>query len=496
MYSFIDEQEKGNDHVNKEAQMKKSLINIFIYFIAITLLNITQGHAQANEFNLEQTKRVLTGQIEEALKSSGGASISISLVKEDKIVWSAAFGYSNIRAKSVATTDTIYNTASTFKPVTATAIMQLVEKKKINLDDPIHKYLDEQIIKNWGKREKKVTFRHILSHQSGFAPDVISQNHINIWRRDKNILASLDGIASELKSNRDPEVTYEYNNLAFAVLGLLVEKVSGISYEEYLVNNILKPIGVYTANPVSPTPKMVEMMAYPYIREKNGSLIPAELVQYSIYPAGDIYLTAEDMARFIGAILNEGVFNSQHILSKKSIQEMCIPQFGGPYGLGFHINKDDKGHVVLRHTGATDNGFSSIMLCDIDSRVGVYFMSNFSGGNNILDLTVALQLLQGDYVPPEERKTITLNSNILDMYVGEYQVQNIVLAVIRKGDNLFLKLPFAPEPAQLYAESETVFFTKDEYTTNDVKFMINENNDVTSMIIVWRGQKVPLQKVK
>lgn len=474
--------------------MKKT-INISIYFIVIMSLNIRQGYAQSDEFNLEQTKRILTGQIEEALKSSGGASISISLIKEDKIVWSAAFGYSNIRAKSKATPETIYNTASTFKAVTATAIMQLAEKKKINLDDPICKYLDERIIKNWGRREKEVTFRHILSHHSGFAPDVVGQFNMNVWRRDRKKIKSLEEIASELKSIRDPGQTYEYNNVAFSVLGLLIEKVSGVSYEDYLVNNILKPVGVSKKNPVSPSPEIVEMMAFPYIREDNGSLKPAEMFQYSIYPAGDIYLSAADMARVIGALLNEGVFNGQRILSKKSIQEMYTPQFGGTYGLGFPLNKDDKGHLILRHTGATENGYSSIMLCDIDSRVGIYFMSNFSEGNNILDLNVALQLLRGDYVAPDERKTITLDSNILDRYVGEYKVQNIIFAISRKGDNLFLKTPFGTEHYQLYAESETVFFTKDEYTTNDVTFMINENT-VTSMIFVWQGQKVPLQKVK
>jgi len=473
----------------------KKIINTFIYFIAIMPLNTMPCYARSDQFNLEQTKRVLTGQIEEALKSSGGASISISLIKEDKIVWSAAFGYSNIKAKSIATPETFYNTASTFKPVTATAIMQLVEKKKINMDDPIHKYLDERTIKNWGTREKKVTFRHVLSHRSGFAPDVIGQYNMNVWRRDAKKLKSLEVIASELKSIRDPGEIYEYNNAAFAVLGLFVEKISGTSYEEYLVNNILKPVGVDTTNPVSPTPKMVEMMAFPYIREENGGLKPAEMFRYSIYPAGDIYLTAADMARFIGAHLNEGVFNDRRILSKKTIREMHTPQFSGSYGLGFHTNKDDNGHVILKHTGATENGYSSIILCDVDSRVGIYFMSNFSGGNNILDLTVALQLLRGDYVPPDERKTITLDSNILEKYVGEYKVQNFIFTVIRKGDNLFLRTSLGPELYQLYAESETVFFTKDNNTTNDLTFILN-GNTVASMIFVWQGQKVPLQKVK
>jgi len=473
----------------------KKIINISIYFIAVMSLNTTQGYAQSGEFNLEQTKRVLTWQIEGALKSSGGASISISLIKGDKLVWNAAFGYSNVSAKSLATPETIYNTASTFKPVTAIAIMQLAEKKKINLDDPICKYLNERITRKWGHREKKVTFRHILSHRSGFAPDVIGQFNMNVWRRDTKQLKSLEVIASALKSIRDPGQIYEYNNVAFAVLGLLVEKVSGISYEEYLFNNILKPVGVNTSNPVSPTPKMVEMMAFPYIREENGSLKPAEIYRYSIYPAGDIYLTAADMARIIGAILNEGVFNGQRILSKKSILEMCTPQFGGSYGLGFHINKDDRGHLILKHTGSTENGYSSVMLCDVDSRIGVYFMSNFSGGNNILDLTVALQLLGGDYLPPDKRKIITLNSNILDRYVGEYKVQSFIFAVVRKGDNLFLRTSLGPELYQLYAESETVMFTKDENTTNNVTFIIN-GNTVVSMIFDWQGQKIPLQKVK
>jgi D-alanyl-D-alanine-carboxypeptidase/D-alanyl-D-alanine-endopeptidase len=318
----------------------KKIINIFIFFVAFLFLNITPGYAQSGDFNLEQTRRVLTGQIEEALKSSGGASISISLVKEDKIVWKAAFGYSNVRAKSPATPETIYNTASTFKPVTAAAVMQLAEKKKINLDDPIYKYLGKRTVKNWTERAKKVTFRHILSHHSGFAPDVVGQFNMNIWRRGGKTLKPLEVIASELKSIRDPGQAYEYNNVAFAVLGLLIEKVSGVSYEDYIVKNILKPVGIHTKNPVSPSPEMIELMAFPYIREENGSLKPAEMFLYSIYPAGDIYLTAEDMTRFIGAILNHGVFNSQRILSKKSIQQMCRPQFGNPYGLGFPLSKD------------------------------------------------------------------------------------------------------------------------------------------------------------
>src|SRR5262245_40609576 len=99
--------------------------------------------AQSGGFDLEKTKSVLTGLIEKTLAGNGIPSRSIALVRGDSIVWKAAFGYANMRTHTPATTETLYSTGSSFKSVTATAVMQLVEQGKIKLDDPINRYLGE-----------------------------------------------------------------------------------------------------------------------------------------------------------------------------------------------------------------------------------------------------------------------------------------------------------------------------------------------------------------
>src|SRR5262245_59843139 len=102
--------------------------------------------------------------------------------------------------------------------------------------------------------------------------------------------------------------------------GLLVEKISGMEYEKYMVEKILKPLGVTTPHPVYPSPEMVELMALPYnAGGGSGQPKPVEQVHFDVYPAGDIYLTAEDMARFLGAHVNGGIFNGHRILSEASV---------------------------------------------------------------------------------------------------------------------------------------------------------------------------------
>src|SRR6476659_10312740 len=133
--------------------------------LALLVLPGSAAIAQSGRFDLEKTKTVLTGVIEKTLAENGVPSMSIALVRGDSIVWKAAFGYSNMRSRTPATTETLYSTGSSFKSVTATAVMQLVEPGKLKLDDPINRYLGESPVKD--QSDKPVTFTHILSHWSG-----------------------------------------------------------------------------------------------------------------------------------------------------------------------------------------------------------------------------------------------------------------------------------------------------------------------------------------
>ena len=257
----------------------------YVCQLGLLLLLVLPGSAaiaQNGRFDLEKTKTVLSGLVEKTLADNGVPSMSIVLVRGDSIVWKAAFGFANMRTRTPATTETLYSTGSSFKSVTATAVMQLAEQGKLKLDDPINQYLGESKVQD--QPEKPVTFRHILSHWSGLTAGAETQP---IWGR--KLPKTLEALTSALSSTRAPETKWEYNNFAFGTAGLLVQKVSGIEYEQYIVDKVLKPLGVTTPHPVYPSPEMVERMALPY--GAGGSLgkpAPVAQVHFDVYPAGDI----------------------------------------------------------------------------------------------------------------------------------------------------------------------------------------------------------------
>jgi CubicO group peptidase (beta-lactamase class C family) len=409
--------------------------------------------AQPGRFDLEKTKTVLTGLINKAIAEQGVPSISIALVRGDSIVWTAAFGYANVRAKTAATPETYYSTGSTFKAVTSTAIMQLVEQGKIALDQPVNRYLGDTQVQDRLQVEKPVTIRHILSHWSGLTAGA---NTKPIWGRE--LPKPLDKMVSALYSVRAPETKWEYNNYAYGMAGLIVEKVSGVEYEKYVVENILKPLGVTTTHPVYPSPEMIEIMALPYMAGgTKGKPRAVEQVHFDVYPAGDVWLTAEEMARFLAAQLNGGVFRGKRILSETLTRQMQQAQYTGTYAFGWSVRKDStNGHTIISHTGGIP-GMSSYMLGDVDAKVGVYFMSNSGGPMSIGD--AALKLLRGeDYTPPAEKKGIAVDAKILDSYVGTYDMDGAVIAVSRDGAGLALKVEGQDSAVALLAETTTRFF--------------------------------------
>jgi CubicO group peptidase (beta-lactamase class C family) len=424
--------------------------------------------AQNGRFDLEKTKKVLTGVIEKTLADNGIPSMSIALVRGDSIVWKAAFGFTNMRTRTPATTETLYSTGSSFKSVTATAVMQLAEQGKIRLDDPINRYLGDSQVQDRLQSEKPVTFTHILSHWSGLKNGAETQP---IWGR--KLPKTLEAMTSGLYSIRAAETKWEYNNFAYGTAGLLVQKVSGIEYEKYMVDHVLKPLGATTAHPVYPSPEMVERMALPY--KAGGSLgksEPEAQVHFDVYPAGDIYLTAEDMARYLGAQLNGGVFNGNRILSEESVREMHKPRFGGDYGFGFWMVHDSAtGHTLIHHGGAIP-GQRAFLIGDLDAHVGVYYMTN---SDYLPDATppaqseivyAALKLLRGEeYVPRPQPKGIAVDDKVLNSYVGTYDLGQGTIVISRVGRALAIQQNGQPAKNELIAETPVRFFQRGSNVT-------------------------------
>ena len=438
------------------------------HLVALVLVVVsgTAATAQTGRFDLAKTKTVISSLVEKTLADNGIPSMSIALVRGDSVVWKAAFGYANMRTRTPATTETLYSTGSSFKSVTATAVMQLAEQGKLRLDDPINQYLGDYKVHDMP--DKPVTFTTLLSHWSGLNSGAETEP---IWSR--KLPKTLEEMTSSLHSVRPPETKWEYNNYGYGVAGLLVQRISGVEYEQYMVEHVLKPLGVTTPHPVYPSPEMVERMALPY--KAGGSLgkpVPEVQVHFDVYPAGDIYLTAEDMARYLAAQLNGGVFNGNRILSEESVREMHTPRFGGDYGFGFWLVHDSaSGHTLIHHGGAI-GGQRAFLIGDLDAHVGLYYMTN---SDYLPDATppaqseivyAALKLLRGEpYVPRRQPKGIAVDDKVLDSYVGTYRLGRGTIVVSRVGRALAMRQNGQPAINELIAETPERFVERGNNVT-------------------------------
>jgi CubicO group peptidase (beta-lactamase class C family) len=276
--------------------------------------------------------------------------------------------------------------------------------------------------------------------------------------------------------------------------GLLVEKLSGEEYEKYMLAHVLQPLGVTTAHPVYPSPEMVELMALPYMPGGTGKPTPVAQVHFDVYPAGDIYQTAEEMARFLAMHLNGGVYHGKRILSEASIKAAHEPQFGGTYAFGWDVKKDPAtGHTIIAHSGGIP-GQSSMMMGDVDAKVGVYFMSNSGGPPAIAQ--AALKLLRGEtYVEKPAPKAIMLEPAVLDRYVGDYEVSDdFAMHVRRDGSRLVVQQGNDQTKTELLASAPATFFVKGQDWT--ITFGTNASGAVEKMVLDTGSDRMEMKRKK
>ncbi len=457
-----------------------SFIILFSIFITLnkSFSQVTQDNYNTN---FEKIKKVLKRETKKILAETGIPSVSLTLIKADSIYWSDAFGVTNVKKKTPATSTTIYNTGSNFKFVTATAIMQLAESKKLNIDDPINNYLGENAIEDFSNKGTPVTFRHLLSHHSGLLIDKVEMTPL--WERKSP--KTLDVLASSIKPKTTPGVNFKYCNKCYGLLGLIIEEVSGMTFQDYIIENIFKPLQIESKGPVIPTPNMIEELALPYSLKENQP-IPLSQLRFDVYPAGDIYLTTQEMANFYIAQLNNGLYKGQSILTPKSISEMQKPQFKSTYGFGIGTNTK-----YLTHTGKLP-GFSTFFKAELATKTGVYIASNAGSAHTALKAigNLALKLLNGNdkvtslpSLTKHEFTEIKLTKEVLKSYIGKYKLSpKLMIDIFLEGRSLYAKATGQPK-VKLFPYQKDSFFLKVIYA--QVKF--NTKQNVTSGLTLIQG---------
>ena len=333
--------------------------------------------------------------VRSALKQTGSTSASVALVSDGKVVWSQTFGRVT-PAGQKPSAKTLYGVGSVSKVVTAMAVMQLVDQGKVSLDAPVARYVSDFAMQS--PQYKQITVRMLLNHSAG----VPGTNFSNLWSHTP-IPSYVDGVLSGLRNSRlktTPGAMNVYCNDCFTLAGLVVERVSGLSLQDYVTANILKPLGMKRSRyPTSvPSPGTVA----PIIQD--GEAQPIEIT--NAFATGGLLSTAEEMTKLAMVFTNDGKVAGKRILSSSAIDQMAVDETAtslrvGPpsflrYGLGWDSVEDPalKSAGVLGWTkgGDTVDYHASFAIAP-DDDLGVVVLGAGRSFSSIAAETVAQTVL-------------------------------------------------------------------------------------------------------
>jgi CubicO group peptidase (beta-lactamase class C family) len=351
--------------------MKKTIvIGIFI------LIGLTNwGIAQSN---------LAVSGIQQIMKDNNAVGFSVAVVKNNKIIYTQSFGKKNIEQGLPLTDNTLFRIASISKSFTATSIMQLVEAKKISLDDDFGDLIGFKV-RNPKYPDTKITLRMVLSHTSSindsqgyFTLDVINPNKNAGWAKCYN--------------DYEPGKGYAYCNLNFNMTGAVLEKVSGERFDQYVKHHILDPLGLYGGYCVDSLDKSRFATLYEFNKETNKFVAAdsaynprSEAIKNHIMgvttpifsPTGGMKISATDLAKYMIMHSRHGKYDGGRIISKKSSIEMQT-KLSDDEGYGLALETTDKlipGETMCGHTGSA-YGLYSGMFFNVKKKFGIVVICN------------------------------------------------------------------------------------------------------------------------
>jgi CubicO group peptidase (beta-lactamase class C family) len=297
--------------------------------------------------------------------------LSLAIVKNGEVVLAKGYGLANLEHNVSVTPQTIFQSGSLGKQFTATAIMMLVADGKIVLDEKISKYLGD-VPEAWST----ITVRHLLTHTSGLTdyPDDFD------FRRDyteDELLKRAQAVTPAFK----PGEKWLYSNLAYVTLGILIHKVSGQFYGDFLQERVFKPLGMTTTRIISET-DIVPNRAAGYLLIKN-EIKNQNWVSPSLNTTADgaLYLTSLDLAKWDAALYGEKLLK-QDLLQQMWTTAKLNNNNATDYGFGWALGQVN-GHRFVHHGGAWQ-GFTSHIARYVDDKLTVIVLDNLAGGNAAL----------------------------------------------------------------------------------------------------------------
>lgn len=401
---------------------------------------------------------------------------AVLVAKGTEVVLNKGYGSANLEWEVPNSPATRFRLGSITKQFTAASILLLQERGKLNVQDPVKKYMADAPAA-WDK----ITIYQVLTHTSGI-PSFTSFPEYAKWEPFATTAAEEVAWFRDKPLDFAPGEKWSYSNSGSVLLGYMIEKITGGSYEKFVRENIFTPLGMkdsgYDSNSA-----VIARRAAGYTAGKNG-LENAGFVNMTIpFSAGALYSTTEDLLKW-----EQGLFGGK-LLSAASLKTMTTP-FKNDYACGLGVRTKD-GRTVIEHGGGIE-GFNTQLTYYPDDKLTVVVLGNVNGaapGEIAAKLAAAAH---GEAVKlPTERKEITVDPKVLARYVGTYELMaGADMLITLDRNQLSEKLGEQPT-FPIFPESETMFFLK--VVDAQIEFVKDASGAVTALVLHQGGrdQKAP-----
>lgn len=418
----------------------------------------------------------------EKISKSGLPGLSIAIIHDNEVIYSRGFGFRDVENGYPATKNTIYGIGSVTKSFTALAIMQLAEKGLVSVDDPISKYIPTNLL----PLDKAIKIWHLLTHSSGIPALGYAEAFIRGIIGDSSTwfpIASYNDIFTFMSDadkwvETEPGKEFFYLNEGYVLLGYIIEKISGVTYEEFIKKHILDPLKMNRSYFKREDVERDEDKAVPYIITNKGERIPS-VYPYGLNPDGGLISNVLDLSNYIKLYINRGKFNGAKIISEESIIEMERERIKIPfgvfdeefYGYGWRIIPNFLGKKLICHSGSVLVSTAYVGYIP-NEKIGVAILANGSGYPPSFIGMYALALALGK--DPEKTLSFIQYDRLLEKYVGTYENYKgtFKAEIVRKGDFLQLNI-------------------KGKYTETSLPLIYKEHDDKTAYFYsISAGRKI------
>jgi CubicO group peptidase (beta-lactamase class C family) len=421
-----------------------------------------------------------------------GAAVLIA--QNGKILFEQGYGLANREKKIPIIPATTFRIGSVTKQFTAAAILKLQEQGLLSLDDKLSKYIPDF------PRGDEVTLYHLLTHTSG----IHSLTNVHNFMSKVAGPITQEELIREIKGYNydfDPGTSWIYNNSGYFLLGYIVEKVSGMSYGDYLKKTFLEPLGM-TNTGVYSKAVAFKSEAIGYAYENNAVATALDWNMDFAGGAGNLYSNVGDLYKW-----NEAIFTGK-VLSPKSLEAAFAPARlkngdeanafnGGRYGLGWALSSW-RGLKEIQHGGGLP-GFSSQLTRFPQDSLTIVVLSNCL--SNIPDLNPGLisreiaEIYLNDHMEKQPTYTAAtlVDKKILDDYVGQYDYRTAMMTITRKGDHLYAQLTGQSE-FEIFPKGNDEFFWK--IVEASVKFVRDETGKVVRLVHRQGGRTFEAPRVE